>query len=70
MADVVELIPVNEQQDGVIFAAWEAGGLRTLSRQFALSTTEVERAIDRMLPDFNAQTQLRAFSGHCRGWRI
>ena len=61
MADIVELIPVNEQ-DEAIFAAWEAGkGLRTLAREFVLSVTQVEQALDRMLPIFDAQTQLRAF---------
>lgn len=61
MADIVELIPVNEQ-DEAIFAAWEAGkGLRTLAREFVLSVTQVEQALDRMIPIFDAQTQLRAF---------
>jgi hypothetical protein len=42
MADLVELIPVNEEQEEEIFAAWEAGaGLRALSRQFALCTTKI-----------------------------
>src|SRR5262249_54783920 len=45
-----------------IYAAWETGkGLRTLAREFALSVIEVERSLDRMLPVFDAQSQLRSF---------
>jgi len=59
--DIVELIPVNEQ-DEAVFRAWEAGkGLRALSREFALSLTQIEQILDRMLPAFDAQNQLRAF---------
>src|SRR5215471_20494749 len=59
--DIVELIPVNEQ-DEAVYRAWEAGkGLRALSREFALSLTQIEQILDRMLPAFDAQNQLRAF---------
>jgi hypothetical protein len=61
MADAVDLV-VPSDQDEAIFAGWEAGkGLRTLARTFGVTVAEVERALDRMLPVFDAQSQLRAF---------
>jgi hypothetical protein len=62
----VELIPVSEQDES-IFAAWESGeGLRSLARKFGLSVMNVEQALDRMLPAFDAQHQLRAFKRELR----
>jgi len=58
--DMVELIP--SERDEAIYRAWETGkGLRVLSREFVLSVAEIEQALDRCLPAFNAQNQLRAF---------
>jgi hypothetical protein len=66
MADVVELIPVNEQ-DEAVFRRWEDGrGPQALSREFALTVTQVEQILDRMLPIFDAQNQLRAFKRELR----
>jgi len=60
MQDVVELIP--SEQDEAIYAAWEGGKtLRVLAREFGVSVMEAERAIDRCLPVFNSQTQMRAY---------
>lgn len=62
MADGVELIPVNDQDvEEAVFRAWEDGkGPQALAREFALSVTQVEQILDRMLPVFDAQNQLRA----------
>src|SRR5262249_55894433 len=61
MSDMVELIPASER-DEAVFRAWQGGkGPRALSREFALPIRQVEEAIDRMLPVFDAQSQLRAF---------
>jgi hypothetical protein len=59
--DMVELIP--SERDEAIYRAWEetGKGLRVLAREFHLSVAEIEQALDRCLPAFNAQTQLRAF---------
>jgi len=68
MADVVELIPVNDQDvEEAVFRAWESGkGPQALSREFALSVTRVEQILDRMLPVFDAQSQLRAYKRELR----
>src|SRR5215469_1767168 len=66
MADGVELIPISDR-DEVIFRAWEEGkGPHALSREFALPIRRVEEIIDRMLPVFDAQNQLRAFKRELR----
>jgi len=66
MADVVELVPVNER-DEAIFRAWESGkGPQGLAREFSIPVAEVERALDRCLPAFDAQNQLRAFKRELR----
>src|SRR5262245_47121545 len=60
MASMVEFKP--SEQDEQIFAGWEAGKvLLPLARKFGLPVAEVERVLDRMLPVFDAQSQLRAF---------
>src|SRR5262245_367828 len=64
--DMVELIPLSEQ-DEQIYSDWEAGkGLRTLAREYRLSVTQVEQALDRCLPVFDGATQLRAFKREIR----
>jgi len=66
MADGVELIPISDR-DEVIFRAWEEGkGPHALSREFALPIRRVEEIIDRMLPVFDAQNQLRAYKRELR----
>jgi hypothetical protein len=63
MADIVELIPDDE----AVFRAWEDGrGPQSLSREFALPVTQIEQILDRMLPVFDAQSQLRAFKRELR----
>jgi hypothetical protein len=60
MQDIVELTP--SEQDEAIYAAWGGGKtLRVLAREFGLSVMEVERAIDRCLPVFDTQNQMRAY---------
>src|SRR5215813_7533075 len=50
------------ERDEAIYAAWESGkSLRILARNFETSVTEVERAIDRCLPPFTTQNQMRAY---------
>src|SRR5262245_53089075 len=68
MTDGVELIPVNDQDvEEAVFRAWEEGkGPHALSREFALSIRRVEEIIDRTLPVFDAQNQLRAFKRELR----
>jgi hypothetical protein len=57
----VELISVSEQ-DEQIFAAWKAGkGQRAIAREMGVSQMEVERAIDRALPELSQQTQARSY---------
>jgi len=52
---------VLSERDEAIYAAWEGGKtLRVLARQFETTVIEVERALDRLLPAFDAQTNLRA----------
>src|SRR5215471_12273437 len=59
MQDMVEVIP--SEQDEAIYAAWESGKtLRVLAREFGISPLQVEQAIDRCLPVFSTQTQMRA----------
>src|SRR5215831_8363477 len=66
MADGVELIPISDR-DEAIFRAWEEGrGPQALSREFAIPIRRVEEIIDRMLPVFDAQNQLRAFKRELR----
>jgi len=66
MPDMVELIPASEL-DEAIFRAWEDGkGPQALSREFAIPIRRVEEIIDRMLPVFDAQNQLRAFKRELR----
>jgi len=64
MADVVELIPVNDQDvEEAVFRAWESGkGPQALAR----SVTQVEQIIDRMLPVFDPANQLRAYKRELR----
>jgi hypothetical protein len=61
MRDLVEQAP--SERDEEIYSAWEGGKktLRGLARQFSVSVTEIGRAIDRCLPVFNSQTQMRAY---------
>jgi hypothetical protein len=68
MTDGVELIPVNDQDvEEAVFRAWEEGkGPHALSREFALSIRRVEEIIDRTLPVFDAQNQLRAYKRELR----
>jgi hypothetical protein len=63
MADDVELIPISDRDvEEAVFRGWEGGkGPHALSREFALPVRQVEEIIDRMLPVFDAQNQLRAF---------
>jgi len=66
MADGVELIPISDR-DEAIFRAWEEGkDPHALSREFALPIRRVEEIIDRMLPVFDAQSQLRAYKRELR----
>ena len=66
MPDLVELIPDDHQAEA-IFRAWEGGkGPQALAREFALTVTQVEQILDRMLPVFDAQNQLRAFKRELR----
>lgn|SRR5262249_14173143 len=61
-SEVTPMIPVPDERDEEIFAAWEAGaGLRGLARQFSVSVVQIEQALDRMLPAFDARSQLRAY---------
>jgi hypothetical protein len=60
MRDEDELVPT--ERDEAIYAVWEGGKtLRVLARQFSTSVTEIERAIDRCLPVFDTQNQMRAY---------
>src|SRR5262245_9559774 len=60
MRDIVEQTP--SERDEAIYSAWEDGaGLRTLAREFGLPVAQIEAALDRMLPAFDSQNQLRAF---------
>src|SRR5215472_11527285 len=60
MQDMVEVIP--SERDEAIYAAWESGKtLRVLAREFGISPLQVEQAIDRCLPVFSTQTQMRAY---------
>src|SRR5262245_60338989 len=66
MSDMVELVPTNEL-DEAVFRAWEDGkGPQALSREFAIPIRRIEEIIDRMLPIFDAQNQLRAFKRELR----
>jgi|SRR5215831_4800407 len=66
MADGVELIPISDR-DEAIFRAWEEGkSPHALSREFALPIRRVEEIIDRMLPVFDAASQLRAYKRELR----
>jgi len=59
MQDIVEQ---PSERDEEIYAHWESGkSLRTLAREFETSVTEIERAIDRCLPVFDTQNQMRAY---------
>lgn len=60
--DVTPMIPVPDEQDEAIFAAWEDGkGIRALAHQFGRSVVQIEQALDRLLPVFDAASQLRAY---------
>src|SRR5215831_4049396 len=60
MRDMEELIP--SERDEEIYAAWQSGKtLRVCAREFRVSMVMVEQAIDRCLPAFNTQTQMRAY---------
>src|SRR5262245_19615645 len=59
MQDIVEQ---PSERDEAIYAAWESGkSLRVLARDFETSVMEIERAIDRVLPPFTTQNQMRAY---------
>jgi hypothetical protein len=65
MPDIIELIP--DEQHEAVFRAWEDGkGPQALAREFALTVTQVEQILDRMLPVFDAQNQLRAYKRELR----
>jgi hypothetical protein len=50
-----------------VFRAWEEGkGPQALSREFALPIRRIEEIIDRTLPVFDAQSQLRAYKRELR----
>ena len=68
MSDNVEMISVNDQDvEEAVFRVWEAGkGPQVLAREFALSVTQVEQILDRMLPVFDSANQLRAFKRELR----
>src|SRR5262249_11886218 len=68
MVDGVELVPVDGQDvEEAVFRAWESGkGPQALSREFALSVVQVEQILDRMLPVFDVQSQLRAYKRELR----
>jgi hypothetical protein len=57
------IVEQPSERDEEIYAAWESGKktLRGLARQFGLSVPEIGLAIDRCLPPFNTQTQMRAY---------
>jgi len=61
MRDLVEQAP--SELDEQIYAAWDSGKKtpRVIAREMGVSRMEVERAIDRCLPVFNSQTQMRAY---------
>ena|SRR5215471_974841 len=60
--DVTPMIPVDDERDEAIFAAWEAGkSLRLLAREFNLPLVQIEQALDRVLPSFGPSSQLRAY---------
>jgi len=59
MQDIVEQ---PSERDEAIYAACESGkSLRVLARDFETSVMEIERAIDRVLPPFTTQNQMRAY---------
>jgi len=61
-SEVTPMVPVPDEQDEAIFAAWEDGkGIRALARQFGRSVVQIEQALDRLLPVFDAASQLRAY---------
>jgi len=67
-SNVTLMIPVPDEREEEIYAAWEAGkGMRALARQFDLSIVQIEQALDRMLPVFDPPSQLRAYKRelHC-----
>ena len=68
MADDVELIPISDRDvEEAVFRGWEGGkGPQSLAREFALSITQVEQIIDRSLPVFDAQNQIRAYKRELR----
>src|SRR5262245_43681262 len=55
--------PIPSERDEQIYEAWESGKKtpRVLARQFGVSRMVVEQAIDRCLPVFNSQNQMRAY---------
>jgi hypothetical protein len=61
MRDLIE--QAQSDRDEEIYSAWEGGkkSLRGLARQFGVSVSEIGQAIDRCLPPFNSQTQMRAY---------
>jgi hypothetical protein len=68
MADSVELVPVEDQDiEERVFRGWEEGrGPWALSREFAIPIRRIEEIVDRCLPTFDAQNQLRAFKRELR----
>src|SRR5262245_19117623 len=60
MRDIVEQTP--NEQDEAVYEAWQSGKtLRVLAREFGTSVMGIDCAIDRCLPPFNTQTQMRAY---------
>jgi len=50
------------ERDEQIYAAWESGKTpRACAREFGVSRTEAECAIDRCLPVFNSKTEMMAY---------
>jgi hypothetical protein len=68
MVDSVEMVPVDDQDiEERVFRGWEEGkGPWALSREFGIPIRRVEEIVDRCLPAFDAQNQLRAFKRELR----
>src|SRR5215831_15508551 len=68
MSESVEMVPVEDQDiEERVFRGWEDGkGPWALSREFAIPIRRIEEIVDRLLPSFDAQNQLRAFKRELR----